>query len=157
MATPRSRSLRGPQNATVSVPGRAKSSPDTRIPCTASHIACTIRDDRQHRNISHFQKENETHWHVLSWRSPDRGRHWIFRRRQKRHASFARKTGRLRPNMGKVKADSSALLLSLEFEDATGTPVEDDGRDDSDESGLDTAEWSSLLDPGSAGWSCARE
>ena len=59
--------------------------------------------------------------------------------------------------MGKVKADSNALLLSLEFEDATGTPVEDDGRDDSEESGLDTAEWSSLLGPGSAGWSCARE
>lgn len=95
-------------------------------------------------NVLHeFQKEN-THWHVLLCRSPTRGRHWIFRRRQKRHASLARNTGRLRPNSGKVKADSSALLVSFEDEDededAAGAPVEDDGREDSDERGLDAAE-----------------
>ena len=83
-------------------------------------------------------EEKKTHWHVLSWRSPSRGRHWIFRRRQKRHASLALNTGRLRPNKGKVKADSSALLPS--FMDAAGAPVEDEGREDSDESGLDAAE-----------------
>jgi len=94
---------------------------------------------RQHHNTPLKRiPEKRTHWHVLSWRSPSRGRHWIFRRRQKRHASLARSTGRLRPNRGKVKADSSTLLLSVV--DAAGAPVEDDGRDDSDESGLDAAE-----------------
>ena len=84
------------------------------------------------------RKKKGTYWHVLSWRSPTRGRHWIFRRRQKRHASLALNTGRLRPNRGKVKADSSAPLPS--FMDAAGAPVEDEGREDSDESGLDAAE-----------------
>jgi hypothetical protein len=40
--------------------------------------------------------------------------------------------------MGKVKADSSALLLS--FVDAAGAPVEEDGREDNEESGLDAVE-----------------
>lgn len=93
---------------------------------------------RQHPNILLNEFQKKTHWHVLSWRSPTRGRHWIFRRRQKRHANLALNTGRLRPNTGKVKADSSALLLS--FMDGAGAPVEDDGRDDSDESGLDAGE-----------------
>lgn len=55
---------------------------------------------------------------------------------------MARNTGRLRPNSGKVKADSSALLVSFEEEDedAAGAPVEDDGREESDERGLDAAE-----------------
>lgn len=96
----------------------------------------------------------KTHWQVLSWLSPGTGRHCIFRRRQKRQANLARNTGRLRPNRGRVKADSRALLLSRA--DAAGAPIEDDGRDDRGESGLEAADWSSLADPGNAGWSWAR-
>jgi hypothetical protein len=89
---------------------------------------------------------------VLRW-SPGKGRHCIFRRRQKRQASLARNTGRLRPKRGRLKADSRALLLSRE-DDNVGAPIEDDGRDDSGESGLDAVECSSftsLADPGNAG------
>jgi hypothetical protein len=50
-----------------------------------------------------------------------------------------------------VKADSRALWLS--WGDGAGAPIEDDGRDDAGESGLDAVEWSSLADPGNAGWS----
>jgi len=93
----------------------------------------------------------KTHWQVLSLWSPGEGRHCIFRRRQKRHANLARNTGRLRPARGRLNADWKALLLSRE--DEAGAPVEDDGRDDNGESGLDAADWSSLADPAGAGWS----
>lgn len=95
--------------------------------------------------------KTKTHWQVLPRLSPGKGRHCIFRRRQNRQASLARNTGRLRPNRGRVKADSRARLLS--GADAAGAPIEDDGRDGTGESGLDAADWSSLADPGNGGWS----
>jgi hypothetical protein len=45
---------------------------------------------------------------------------------------------------GREKVNFTAVLLSSE---------DDDGRDGSGESGLDAAEWSSLANPGNAGWS----
>jgi len=99
---------------------------------------------------SHFLQRFAHCWQeLLSW-SPGKGRHCIFRRRQNRQASLARNTGRLRPKRGRLKADSRALLLSRE-DDNVGAPIEDDGRDDSGESGLDAVECSSftsLADPG---------
>jgi len=85
---------------------------------------------------------------VWSWLSLLAGWHWIFRWRQKRHASLARSMGRLRPLLPVL-----TWARSREVDDVAGASTEDDGRDDNGESGLDTADWSSLADPGKAGWS----
>jgi hypothetical protein len=87
---------------------------------------------------------------VLSGWPPGEGQHCIFRRRQKRQASLARNTGHLRPNRDRVKADSRLPLPS--HMEAVG-PVEDDGRDDTGESGLDAIDCPSSVDPSTAGWS----
>lgn len=151
MASPPHSHFPRARGVTASFLDRAMSSPGTRTVCTASHtafVARTIINIRSKKKRS-LSLRNRTDWHVLSWWSPGKGRHCIFRRRQNRHANLARNTGRLRPNRGKVKADSSPPLLSRE--DAAGAPVEDDGRDDSGESGLNATDWSSLEDAGSAG------
>ncbi len=137
---------------TVSFLDLATSSPGTRTFCAASHTDCTVQSEDNQRHKFQLILKGNTNWQVLPRWSPGKGRHCIFRRRQKIQASLARKTGRLRPNKGRLKVDPRIVLLSREDGDA-GAPIEDDGRDGNGESGLVAAEWSSLADPGNAGWS----